>query len=133
LKYNQLKYNQLLTNAVAIQNVIDLTRAVRGLLAEGYVVKHEDLATLSPYQTRHIKRFGDYVFTVTAPEPFDGELATLVPDDTTSLQVATAQAACGLFLRVSPLHPVKPGRSHMQSDRKRRLVGAQTPTSTTCS
>lgn len=69
----RLKYNHLLTNAVAIQNVIDLTRAVRSLMADGYPVKHEDLATLSPYQTRHIKRFGDYVFTVTSPEPFDGE------------------------------------------------------------
>ena len=63
---------------------------MRGLLAEGYPVKHEDLATLSPYQTRHIKRFGDYVFTVTSPEPFDGELSTLVPDEASSLQVATA-------------------------------------------
>jgi Tn3 transposase DDE domain len=86
----RLKYNHLLTNAVAIQNVIDLTRAVRGLLAEGYPVRNEDLATLSPYQTRHIKRFGDYVFTVTSPAPFDGELATLVPGDGASLQVATA-------------------------------------------
>jgi TnpA family transposase len=86
----RLKYNHLLTNAVAIQNVIDLTRAVRALVAEGYPVKHEDLATLSPYQTRHIKRFGDYVFTVTSQEPFDGELATLVPDETSSLRVATA-------------------------------------------
>jgi Tn3 transposase DDE domain-containing protein len=86
----RLKYNHLLTNAVAIQNVIDLTRAVRGLLPDGFPVKHEDLATLSPYQTRHIKRFGDYVFTVTAPEPFDGELALLVPGDNSSLQVATA-------------------------------------------
>ncbi|MBV9168560.1 MAG: transposase, partial [Chloroflexi bacterium] len=83
----RLKYNHLLTNAVAVQNVIDLTRAVRGLLADGYAVKHEDLATLSPYQTRHIKRFGDYVFTVTSPEPFDGELATLGLDDATSVQV----------------------------------------------
>ena len=63
---------------------------MRGLLAEGYPVKHEDGATLSPYQTRHFKRFGDYVFTVTPPEPFDGELATLVTDDVTSLQVPTA-------------------------------------------
>jgi hypothetical protein len=46
----RLKYNDLLTNAVAIQNVIDLTRAVRSLLANGYPVKHEDLATLCPYQ-----------------------------------------------------------------------------------
>ncbi len=75
----RLKYNHLLTNAVAIQNVIDLTRAVRQLMAEGYPVKREDLAALSPYQTRHIKRFGDYVFTVTAPEPFDADLVTPFP------------------------------------------------------
>jgi hypothetical protein len=75
----RLKYNHLLTNAVAIQNVIDLTRAVRQLMAEGYPVKREDLAALSPYQTRHIKRFGDYVFTVTAPAPFDADLVTPFP------------------------------------------------------
>ena len=75
----RLKYNHLLTNAVAIQNVIDLTRAVRQLMAEGYPVKREDLAALSPYQTRHIKRFGDYMFTVTAPEPFDADLVTPFP------------------------------------------------------
>jgi hypothetical protein len=53
-------------------------------------VRHADLLTLNPYQTRHIKRFGGYVFTVTSPEPFDGELATLVPDETSSLQAVTA-------------------------------------------
>jgi len=90
LDATKLKYNHLLTNAVAIKNVIDLTRAVRSLLADGYPVKHEDLATLSPYQTRHIKRFGDYVFTVTSPEPFDSELFTLVPDGVSSPQIATA-------------------------------------------
>jgi hypothetical protein len=42
----RLKYNHLLTNAVAIQNVIDLTRAVRALIADGYQLKHEDLAAL---------------------------------------------------------------------------------------
>ncbi len=61
----ELPINHLLTAAVAIQNVIDLSRAVRALIAEGYPVKYEDLATLSPYQTRHIKRFGDYVSMVT--------------------------------------------------------------------
>jgi hypothetical protein len=72
----RLKYNHLLTNAVAIQNVIDLTRGVRDLIAEGYPVTREGLAALSPYQTSNIKRFGDYSFTTTAPEPFDGELVT---------------------------------------------------------
>src|SRR6267143_792309 len=77
----RLKYNHLLTNVVAIQNVIDLTRAVRQLIAEGYPVKREDLGALSPYQTRHIKRFGDDVFTVTvtAPEPFDSDLIAPLP------------------------------------------------------
>ena len=77
---------------------------------EGYPVKHEDLATLGPYPTRHVKRFGDYAFTVTSPEPFDGELAMLVPNDGVSLQVATASAACGLFLQVSRLHPCSASR-----------------------
>jgi hypothetical protein len=70
----RIKYNDLVANAVAIQNVIDLTRAVRQLIREGYPVKREDLAVLSPYQTRHIKRFGDYILTPNIPEPFDGEL-----------------------------------------------------------
>lgn len=70
----RLKYNHLIANAVAIQNVIDLTRAVRALLQEGYLVRHEELAALSPYQTGHLKRFGDYTLSVQPPEPFDGEL-----------------------------------------------------------
>lgn len=75
----RLKYNHLLANAVAIQNVIDLTRAVRDLLQQGEPVTREDLATLSPYQTRHIKRFGDYVLGVDASEPFDGDLPLPLP------------------------------------------------------
>ncbi len=42
-------------------------------------VNREDLAALSPHQTRHIKRFGDYVLTVTAPKPFDADLITPFP------------------------------------------------------
>jgi len=37
-------------------------------------VRRDDLAALSPYQTRHIKRFGNYILTPSTPEPFDGEL-----------------------------------------------------------
>jgi hypothetical protein len=53
-----LKYNHLIANAATIQNVIDLTRAVRELHADGCVVRRDDLAQLSPYQTRRLKRFG---------------------------------------------------------------------------
>jgi TnpA family transposase len=72
----RLKYNHLVANAVAIQNVVDLTRAVRSLLQERYPVHRENLAALSPYQTGHLKRFGDYTLSVQPPEPFDGELVT---------------------------------------------------------
>ncbi len=71
-----MKYNHLVANAVAIQNVIDLTRAVRARLQEGYPIRREELAALSPYQTGHLKRFGDYTLSAQAPEPFDGELVT---------------------------------------------------------
>ncbi|MBV9601724.1 MAG: Tn3 family transposase, partial [Chloroflexi bacterium] len=69
-----LKYNHLVANAAAIQNVIDLTRAVRLLQADGYIIQRDDLAQLSPYQTRRLKRFGDYTLSLSSPEPFDPEL-----------------------------------------------------------
>ena len=68
-----LKYNHLVANAAAIQTVIDLTRAVRALQADGYIIHRDDLAQLSPYQTRR-QRFGDYTLSLSPPEPFDAEL-----------------------------------------------------------
>jgi hypothetical protein len=38
-------------------------------------VQHDDLAQLSPYQTRRLKRFGDYTLSLSPQEPFDAELA----------------------------------------------------------
>jgi len=39
------------------------------LVAEGYAVRCEDVAALSPYLTSHIKRFGDYVIDLSvAPQ-----------------------------------------------------------------
>jgi hypothetical protein len=37
-----------------------MNRILHDLRREGMVVKREDVATLSPYLTQHIKRFGDY-------------------------------------------------------------------------
>ena len=55
-----LKYNHVIANAATIQNVIDLTRGVRTLQADGYIIQRDNLAQLSPYQTSRLKRFGDY-------------------------------------------------------------------------
>ncbi|UJB72395.1 hypothetical protein HRE53_26060 (plasmid) [Acaryochloris sp. 'Moss Beach'] len=45
---------------------------------EGYVIKQEDLATISPYITRHLRLYGDYVVDVNdIPQPL--ELALSLP------------------------------------------------------
>ena len=52
-------YNELVTNAVASQNVLDQTQALHLLRAEGVSIRPADLAFLSPYATSKLKRFGD--------------------------------------------------------------------------
>ena len=70
-----IKYNDLVANAVIFQNVVDQTRILRMLKEEGFPINREDLATLSPYVTSHIKRFGDYIIDSNAiPEPIDPTL-----------------------------------------------------------
>ncbi len=67
-------YNELVANAVALQNVVDQTRALHALKADGIAVNHADLAFLSPYATSHLKRFGEYP-TDLRPEPIPAEMA----------------------------------------------------------
>lgn len=53
-------YNELVTNAVALQNVVDQTQAIHAMKSKGINVRAADLAFLSPYATSNLKRFGDY-------------------------------------------------------------------------
>ncbi len=70
-----IKYNNLVANAVIFQNVVDQTRILRMLKEEGFPINREDVATLSPYVTSHIKCFGDYIIDSNAiPEPIDRTL-----------------------------------------------------------
>lgn len=57
----RIKYNDLVANALIVMNVVDLTRILRQLDPNQYVITRQTLARLSPYQTEHIQRFGDYV------------------------------------------------------------------------
>ena len=73
-----IKYNDLVANAVIFQNVVDVSRVLHTLIAEGYPVKREDVAALSPYLTRHVKRFGDYFIDVSVlPQPLSERELTL--------------------------------------------------------
>lgn len=69
-----IKYNDLVANAVVFQNVVDITNILRSLLQLGYPLTRENVAVLSPYLTRHIKRFGDYLVDLEmVPEPLDAK------------------------------------------------------------
>ena len=53
-------YNELVTNAVALRNVVDQTQALHTLKSKGVSIRPADLAFLIPYATSKLKRFGDY-------------------------------------------------------------------------
>lgn len=57
----RIKYNNLVANAVILQNVVDMTYILKELSANGVEFTKTDVSALSPYITSHIKRFGDYV------------------------------------------------------------------------
>ena len=70
-----IKYGDLVANAIIFHNVVDLTEVLLGLRKEGFFWKREDLASLSPYLTSHIKRFGDYLIDLDAiPTALDEKL-----------------------------------------------------------
>jgi len=74
----RMKFNELLANSLILQNAVDITEALKSLSREGYELKREDIAQLSPYLTGHVKRFGDYVIDLdTVPEPLNGEMPAL--------------------------------------------------------
>jgi TnpA family transposase len=65
-----IKYNHLVANILAFHNIVAMTRAIDRLKVQGQEVSDEVLAALSPYQTSHINRFGQYQLqSRRAPEP----------------------------------------------------------------
>lgn len=71
----RVRYVSLLAAAIMFQNVVDMTRAIKQLKRDGFPVNKDDLAFLSPYMTRKIKRFGEYLLRMDEmPEPLDEEL-----------------------------------------------------------
>ncbi len=62
-----VKFNELLANCVIYQNACDITAAANALAADGHPVDPDDLATISPYITHTIRRFGDWVLDLSPP------------------------------------------------------------------
>lgn len=71
----RLKYLDLVASAVILQNTVDISLAIRTLMARGEVVDYRHLKALSPYLTRHLKRYGDYVVDLhNTPPPMESAL-----------------------------------------------------------
>jgi TnpA family transposase len=71
----RIKYTGLIANCVMLDNTIEISAALNALAKEGCIPTIEELAALSPYQTRHIKRFGNYELDLSAvPEPVADDL-----------------------------------------------------------
>ena len=56
----QVKYTDLIANAIMLQNVVDLTDVLNEMSSEGIAVTKELVAGLSPYIRDQIRRFGRY-------------------------------------------------------------------------
>lgn len=57
----------------------DITSAANALAADGHPVDPDDLATISPYITHTIRRFGDWVLDLSPPERQPVTALDLVP------------------------------------------------------
>lgn len=55
-----VKYNQLVASMVILHNTDRITKVLKKLAEEGIQITPDILASLSPYRTSHINRFGDY-------------------------------------------------------------------------
>ena len=59
-----VKYCDILTNSVMLQNVSDMTEIIAELKDEGNAINKDDMSHLSPYLTEHLQRFGDIVMNL---------------------------------------------------------------------
>lgn len=75
-QFKQIKYMNLVANAVMLHNVVDLTEVLTNMALEGYTITKELVSCLSPYTREHIRRFGQYLLDM-EQQPLPLELKSL--------------------------------------------------------
>ncbi|MBN6056725.1 transposase, partial [Nonomuraea sp. RK-328] len=63
-----VKFNELIANCVIYSTACDITDAANDIAAEGRPVDLDDLATVSPYITHTVRRFGNWTLDLTPPD-----------------------------------------------------------------
>ncbi len=78
---DQLNALGLVTNAVILWNTLYIEKALEQLRSDGYEVRPEDVARLSPLPTHHVNVLGRYSFAPTAQVANGGMRPLRSPDD----------------------------------------------------
>ncbi len=105
-----IKFNDLVANMVTVSTTLDISAAVRQLIAEGHPVNAEDLMTISPYQKDNVKRFDDYILDMSATAgELDGHLEFLAD---------LLQATEGIMAAAGTGHSLDEATSEKQHSRK---------------
>lgn len=77
----RIKYLELVANAVILQNTVDISYALQGLMADGYPVKRDAIPGMSPYMTRQLKRYGDFVLELNnIPESMEAAMKLIIDE-----------------------------------------------------
>jgi hypothetical protein len=67
---NLSKIHVVVANLLVFHNIVTLSRALDRLQADGLKTSAQAMAALTPYQTEHINRFGNYTVNFSrTPEP----------------------------------------------------------------
>ena len=74
-----VKFNELLADCLIFHTALNMMRVLNQLQREGRELDPADVAGLSPYPTRHIRRFGAYVLDLSPPS--DLPEAHIEPND----------------------------------------------------
>ena len=72
LRLNQLKIirlNHFVANCIVFHNVVFQTKAINSLRRQGIIITDEVLASLAPYWTKHINRFGIFQLDINQEAP----------------------------------------------------------------
>ena len=80
----RIKYLDLVASAVILHNAVDLSLTIQQLSKEGVSISRQMLASLSPYLTRHLNRYGDFVIDLqTIPMPMEGAISIPLSENQT--------------------------------------------------
>ena len=116
-------------------NVVSMTKALERLATDGHSFDEDLVASISPYQTKHINRFGRYTLKRDPiPEPLDGVRVLRMPRalKPTSVAMSRDTAGTSAHATVAELHSEWTHRdsllASLQCVRKlfRRLFGSVT-------